>query len=121
MVKQKFVNIVFILVIITIVVGVLIALQPKDLNPIQTRFDKDPMLVYACQNEIWLNTSHIITINRGIDGVSEERVNIYKICYFRDGHTENSYIGMIKPTMGCVVDFMESRGENPWNSRYVFK
>lgn len=64
-------------------------------NP-QTRLDRDPNLVAACQYEQWLNTSHQTTETTSNSVISVTKTDVNWVCYYRDNHTSVQKIGSFK-------------------------
>jgi len=66
-------------------------------NP-QTRLDRDPNLVAACQYEQWLNTSFQTTETTSNSVISVTKTDVNWVCYYRDNHTSVQKIGSFKNT-----------------------
>jgi hypothetical protein len=71
------------------------------LNP-QSRLDREPNLVAACQYENWLNTTHRVTVTTIDSVIYETKSDINWVCYYRDNHTSVQRIGAFKDTQSAA-------------------
>jgi hypothetical protein len=95
--------------------------HPPGVEPAIAKLYNNPGLIYSCQNEIWKNTTHDITIAEGSVGKSVSVENMYRVCYYKDGHTETTYVLAIG-SIEDLTNFMHASNDNaPFSIPYVFK
>jgi len=78
----------------------------------QSRLDNDPSLISACQHEIWMNTTHNMTIVRETDArLTNNAVNLYRVCYYRNEPPTITFLGEYEGEDGAyIADFFYHNG-----------
>jgi hypothetical protein len=96
---------------VLILFGVVSELNQPHGTP-QSRLDKDPSLTSACQHEIWMNTTHSMSIVRETDvRLTDSAVNLYRVCYYRNEPPTITFLGEYEGVDGAkLADFAYHNG-----------